>query len=191
MLRAKYINKVTEVNKIYLEDIVKEGDVVVDATMGNGYDTLFLCRLAEENGQVIAFDIQEKALEATRKLLAKEGMEERARLVLDSHVNMGKYVQEDSVDGICFNFGYLPGGDHALATQPETSKKALKVGLELLKKGGVMSLCIYSGGDTGFEEKEVLMNYIKELDERKYVVIVSSYYNRKNNPPIPVLIIKK
>ena len=111
--------------------------------------------------------------------------------MLDSHVNMGKYVQEDSVDGICFNFGYLPGGDHALATQPETSKKALKVGLELLKKGGVMSLCIYSGGDTGFEEKEVLMNYIKELDERKYVVIVSSYYNRKNNPPIPVLIIKK
>ena len=168
-----------------------KGGFYIDATMGNGYDTLFLCRLAEENGQVIAFDIQEKALEATRKLLAKEEMEERARLVLDSHVNMGKYVQEDSVDGICFNFGYLPGGDHALATQPETSKKALKVGLELLKKGGVMSLCIYSGGDTGFEEKEVLMNYIKELDERKYVVIVSSYYNRKNNPPIPVLIIKK
>ena len=77
------------------------------------------------------------------------------------------------------------------SVKPETSKKALKVGLELLKKGGVMSLCIYSGGDTGFEEKEVLMNYIKELDERKYVVIVSSYYNRKNNPPIPVLIIKK
>ena len=191
MKLGKCLTKITDINKLYLEKVIDKGDIVVDATMGNGYDTLFLCRLAEENGQVIAFDIQEKALEATRKLLAKEGMEERARLVLDSHVNMGKYVQEDSVDGICFNFGYLPGGDHALATQPETSKKALKVGLELLKKGGVMSLCIYSGGDTGFEEKEVLMNYIKELDERKYVVIVSSYYNRKNNPPIPVLIIKK
>ena len=50
MLRAKFINKVTEVNKIYLENIIQEGDVVVDATMGNGYDTIYLAKKVGENG---------------------------------------------------------------------------------------------------------------------------------------------
>lgn len=79
----------------------------------------------------------------------------------------------------------------SLATKPESSKNAVIEGLRLLKKGGVMSLCIYSGGETGFEERDTLLAYLKSLDEKKYLVIVSAYYNRKNNPPIPVLIIKK
>ena len=53
-----------------------------------------------------------------------------------------------------------------------------------------MSLCIYSGGDSGFEERDALLSYLKTLDSRKYLVILSSYYNRPNNPPIPVLIRK-
>ena len=139
----------------------------------------------------LAFDIQKQALESTRALLKSEGMEQKARLILDSHENMAKYADEASVDGICFNFGYLPGSDHSLATKPESSKNAVIEGLRLLKKGGVMSLCIYSGGETGFEERDTLLAYLKSLDEKKYLVIVSAYYNRKNNPPIPVLIIKK
>ena len=155
------------------------GGTYIDATMGNGHDTLFLCELAGKEGQVLAFDIQKQALESTRALLKSEGMEQKARLILAS------------VDGICFNFGYLPGSDHSLATKPESSKNAVIEGLRLLKKGGVMSLCIYSGGETGFEERDTLLAYLKSLDEKKYLVIVSAYYNRKNNPPIPVLIIKK
>ena len=108
-------------------------------------------------------------------------MEQKARLILDSHENMAKYADEASVDGICFNFGYLPGSDHSLATKPESSKNAVIEGLRLLKKGGVMSLCIYSGGETGFEERDTLLAYLKSLDEKKYLVIVSAYYNRKNN----------
>ena len=53
-----------------------------------------------------------------------------------------------------------------------------------------MSLCIYSGGDSGFEERDTLLSYLKELDSKKYLVILSSYYNRPKNPPIPVLIWK-
>ena len=53
-----------------------------------------------------------------------------------------------------------------------------------------MSLCIYSGGDSGFEERDALLDYLKQLDTKKYLVILSSYYNRPNNPPIPVLIQK-
>lgn len=167
------------------------GGTYIDATMGNGHDTLFLCRLAGEEGHVLAFDIQKQALESTKALLKSEGMEQKARLILDSHENMAQYADEASVDGICFNFGYLPGSDHSLATKPESSKNAVIEGLRLLKKGGVMSLCIYSGGETGFEERDTLLAYLKSLDEKQYLVIVSAYYNRKNNPPIPVLIIKK
>ena len=79
----------------------------------------------------------------------------------------------------------------SLATKPENSLRAILEGLELLKKDGVMSLCIYSGGDTGFEERDSILEMLKILDSRKYVVILSTYYNRENNPPIPVLVIKK
>lgn len=171
--------------------LANAGGTYIDATMGNGYDTLFLCRLAGNTGYVKAFDIQKQALENTRKLLLENHVEERAELILDSHVNMGEYAKIESIDGICFNFGYLPGGDHFLATQAKTSLEAVETGLTLLKKGGVMSLCIYSGGDTGFEEKDCLLEFVKNLDEKKYVVILSAYFNRKNNPPIPVIIVKK
>jgi len=94
------------------------------------------------------------------------------------------------VSCIVFNFGYLPGGGHSLATIKGTSVLAIHEGLQLLRKGGMMSLCIYSGGDSGFEEKEAILTELKKLDSKKYLVIVSEYYNRPNNPPIPVLVIK-
>ena len=73
--------------------------------------------------------------------------------------NMDRYVQRETVDVICFNFGYLPGGCHEVATAADTSVEAIGKGLGLLKHGGMMSLCIYSGGDTGFEEKEEILGY--------------------------------
>ena len=53
-----------------------------------------------------------------------------------------------------------------------------------------MSLCIYSGGDTGYEEKNTLLAYLKELDTKQWLVIVHSYYNRKNDPPLPVFVVR-
>ena len=145
------------------------GGCYIDATMGKGNDTLFLCELAGENGKVLAFDI----------------------LILDGHEHMDRYAMEESTDVICFNFGYLPGGDHKLATTYQTSIEAIGKGLGILKHGGMMSLCIYSGGDTGFEEKEKILEYIKGLPGREYTVIVNEYYNRKNCPPMPVFIFKE
>ena len=78
----------------------------------------------------------------------------------------------------------------AVITRSQTSIKAMEQGLTLLKKGGLLSLCIYSGGDSGFQERDDVMNWLKQLDPRKYLVIRSDYYNRPNNPPIPVLVIR-
>lgn len=168
----------------------RKGGRYIDATMGNGNDTLMLCELAGESGEVFAFDIQGQAVDATRALLEKNQVTTKYHLILDGHEHMDNYVQTGSVDVICFNFGYLPGGDHEIATRASTSIVAIQKGLALLKSGGMMSLCVYSGGDTGFEEKDCILNYLKELSPKEYTVIVNQYYNRGNNPPMPIFIFK-
>ena len=174
----------------FLKDHVQPGDICIDATMGNGNDTALLSKLADETGRVIAFDIQQMALDNTiKKLLAEECLK-NYELHLDSHETMADYAKENTVSCITFNLGYLPGGDHAKATKGESSIRAIETGLYLLKKKGLMTVCIYSGGDSGFDEKNAVLSYIRELDSKKYLVIISEYANRPNNPPIPVLIVK-
>lgn len=170
---------------------VNPGGVYVDATMGNGNDTLFLCELAGEAGKVFAFDIQEEAIHATAEKLRESGYGKRAALILEGHEHMDLYLKPETADAVCFNFGYLPGGNHAIATRADTSVEAIGKGLAVLKPGGMMSLCIYSGGDTGFEEKEKILKYLKHLPAREYTVIAGEYYNRGNYPPMPVFVFKR
>lgn len=168
----------------FIKKGVKEGGFVIDATIGRGFDTEYLCRLVGEKGKVIGFDIQEEAITSTRERLTNEKIQTPVELILDSHANMNTYVEKESVDGIMFNFGYLPNGDHKVATQAESSIQAIENGLSLLKKGGVMSLCIYHGKDTGFEERDAILNYLKTISHKNYTVIVTELYNRPNHPPI-------
>lgn len=169
----------------------------IDATMGKGNDTKLLCELAKDQGRILAFDIQKEALEETEKMLNgyeigwKMYEDGRIQLILDGHEHMEMYAKSETADVICFNFGYLPGGDHRIATKVETSVEAIKKGLKILKRGGMMSLCIYSGGDTGFEEKDAILEYLRSLPAREYTVIQNTYFNRGNNPPMPVFIFKE
>ena len=182
--------QITEWCHHFIKEHVRRGDCCIDATCGNGNDTKLLCELVGSDGQVFAFDIQEEAVSATRRRLDEAGLSGRVQVIQDSHVHMGEYAQDGSVSCIVFNFGYLPGGDHNIATEKESSVAAIREGLRLLRKGGMMSLCVYSGGDTGFEERDAILGELKSLDGKEYLVIVSDYYNRKNNPPLPVLVIK-
>ena len=175
----------------FLSEHIRPGDFCIDATAGRGRDTAFLCRLVGESGHVIAFDIQEEALASTQTLLEAQGLSSRATLHLDSHSHMDAYAQPGTVDCVVFNFGYLPGGDHSISTRAETSIEAIEKGLALLRPGGAMSLCIYYGGDSGFEEKDALMEYLETVDSTSFTVIVSQFFNRPNHPPIPVFILKE
>ncbi|MDC7288413.1 methyltransferase domain-containing protein [Blautia schinkii] len=174
----------------FIRQQVQEGDLCIDATMGNGNDTLLLSQLCGETGRVLAFDIQNKALKSTEERLHKHDTPHNYKLILDSHTNLENYAEPGSVSCIVFNFGYLPGGSHELCTKPDSSLCALTQALTLLQKGGLLSLCIYSGGDSGFEERDAILSWLKQLDPHSFLVIKSEYYNRPNHPPIPVLVIK-
>lgn len=175
----------------FIRNHVKSGDLCIDATAGRGNDTAYLCSLVGPHGKVLAFDIQQEALDSTHSLLQEKGLEQVAALIQDSHANMEHYAAAGSVSCITFNFGYLPGGDHSICTKSSFSIAAIKAGLTLLKDGGVMSLCLYYGGDSGYEEKEALLSYFKTIDSKQYTVLVTEFSNRPNNPPIPVFILKQ
>lgn len=182
--------QITEWCARFIREQVMEGDICIDATMGNGSDTLLLSCLCGKTGHVFAFDIQEQALVSTKTKLQQENAPENYTLIHASHTEMQQYAEKESVSCIVFNFGYLPGGDHKLATTKETSIPAMEQALSLLKKEGILSLCIYSGGDSGFEERDAVLAWLKTLDSRKFLVIKNDFYNRPNHPPIPVLVIK-
>lgn len=171
-----------------IRKFVGAGDLVIDATAGRGYDTSFLCSLVGESGRVIAFDVQKGAVDSTKRLLNERG--QVADVFLDSHENMTKYAENDSVACIVFNLGYLPSGDHTVFTHAESTIKAIEGGLSLLKKGGLISVCVYYGGDSGYEERDALLPYLKTLDSSKYQVLKLDFYNWTNDPPFPVFIIK-
>ena len=128
-------------------------------------------------------------MRSTEERLERAGLRDRAELICAGHERMKEFVKERAA-AVVFNLGYLPGGDHAVATKADTTLRAAEQALELLKPGGVVSLCIYSGGDTGYEERDTLLSWLRELDPRRWLVIVNCYYNRRNDPPLPVFIIR-
>ena len=155
---GKYLTKITDISKLYLENIINEGDIVVDATMGNGYDTKYLAKKVGEEGFVYSFDIQEVAIKSTKKMLDKENLTHRVKLILDGHENMDKYVK-DQVSCVLFNLGYLPRADHSVITKPQTTIKAIEHSLNLLKPHGVISIAIYTGHEGGLNEKSIIVNF--------------------------------
>lgn len=170
-----------------IKKYIKEDGICIDATAGRGYDTAFLCENCPK-GKVYSFDIQEEAIESTKQLLDSKNLS--AELILDSHANLDLYVKEE-VDCIVFNLGYLPKGNHNIYTHFESTKMAIEKGLNLLKSGGLMCVSVYYGGDSGYEEKDSLLPYLKELDDTKYQVLATFFYNWKKDPPIPIFIIKQ
>ena len=190
MIKAKYLTKITDINKIYLENILQEGDIVVDATMGNGYDTKYLAEKVGENGFVYAFDVQEEAIKSTSKKLEKENLSDRVKLILDGHENMDKYVDKE-VSCVLFNLGYLPRAKHQIITKPTTTIKAIEHSLRLLKPHGIVSIAIYTGHPGGMEEKNTIYEFVKNLDQSEFNVLECGFINQINNPPQLVLIEKK
>ncbi len=182
-----YDKNALKLSHLYIKEHLKEGCTAVDATMGRGRDTLLLSQVVGTGGHVFAFDIQDEAVQATKALLLEHGRE-NVTLLLESHDKMEDYVQ--AADAVIFNFGFLPGGDHLVFSHADVSCRAIDAALRILKPDGFISLCIYYGGDTGFEERDGILNHLAALDQKAYTVMLQSFYNRKNCPPLFAIIEK-
>ncbi len=139
-----------------LRPLIRAGDRVVDATAGNGYDTVFLAECVGPDGKVIAFDIQELALVSARARVDEVGLLDRVNFIHGSHVGMASHVERGSVAVIMFNLGYLPGNDHAVTTEVADTLEALEVAFELIRPGGALSVVCYPGHPAGALEAEAV-----------------------------------
>ena len=172
----------------YASRVVKPGDTVIDATCGKGRDTVLLAKLSGDTGHVYAFDIQRKSILLTKELVASNNIINTI-LVHDSHENIDEYVTT-GITCAMFNLGYLPGADHSLATNGSTIIIAIQKTMQLLRIGGIITIVIYQGGDTGFEEREMVIEFCKGINQEQFTVQKTTFENQKNNPPIFICIEK-
>jgi predicted methyltransferase len=184
------LNNAVNIAKFIMKEKVNSEDIVVDATMGNGNDTLLLAQLVGDKGKVYAFDYQSKALHATSRLLKLNNQDGVVELVQDGHEKMDIYVQE-KVKAVIFNLGYLPGCPAGLKTQGKSTCTALQKAAELLVPSGFIAVVAYTGHDGGTEELEAVEAFCETLNQKEYLSFKINYLNQVNGPPQLIYIEKK
>lgn len=190
-------NKATEVAHSIWRHIVQKGDILVDATCGNGHDTLAMVKMVADkscHGRVYAMDIQKVALESTSSLLDvslnsdKKGLVELSAIC---HSKMEEVVPKGvPVRLVAFNLGYLPCSDKATITKSETTLQALEAAKRILTPGGLISLVVYVGHPGGREEYEAVQAFASGLPVENWLCCKLQMLNR-SSAPILVLLLKR
>ncbi len=166
--------------------VVKPDDTVVDATCGNGHDTLFLARLVPR-GRVLAFDISPLAIANTAARLKEHGVSDRVELFQEDFRNLRAYVTSP-VAAIMFNLGYLPGASRETATKAQHSKQAVETAVNLIRPGGVVTVVCYSGHQGGAEETREILAVTGGLNQKEFEVVKVDFLNQVNHPPLLVAV---
>lgn len=178
----------------YWMQIVEIGDTVIDATCGNGHDTVKLCQLAlsPTKGKVYSFDIQEQAIHNATKEFdnhLKKEIRERLFFAQRCHSTFPEEISSSSVKLIVYNLGYLPGGDKAKTTMISTTLQSLQQAQNLIQPGGVISVTCYPGHEEGAKEQEELLSYLSELQPKEWSCCQHMWFNRQKAPSL--LLIQK
>lgn len=178
----------------YWSQITQIGDTVIDATCGNGYDTLKLCQLvlSADKGKVYAFDIQEQAIESARQMIQNQLLPEQMVQVefqQRCHSTFPVSIPPESIKLIVYNLGYLPGGNKTETTQTETTLQSLRQAQELLQPGGLISVTCYPGHPEGAREEEAILQNISQLSPQEWSCCHHVWLNRRQAPSL--LIIQK
>ena len=178
----KYVGDISKIAHYVIENFLENKETAVDATLGNGHDTDFLC---EKFKKVYAFDIQECAC---RNYNNKK--KDNVFVVNDSHEKLEEYVSEN-IDCIIYNLGFLPGGKKEITTNHKSSLKSIKAALNLLKAGGIAAISIYRGHAEGKIEEKYIIEYVKGLPKDEYGVMYHEFMNRSKDSPLLVIIEKR
>lgn len=173
--------------KTYWKTLLKPGDIVVDATCGNGNDTLFLSQflLSDPESAIFAFDVQPEAILNTESLLRKHLSPDHLKRVLlhrRSHLELTAVPYPFSPKLVVYNLGYLPGGDKLFTTKTETTLESVKMSLQLIADDGAVSITCYPGHEEGFKEEKELLKFAQELSSSKWTVCYHSWLNRPKSP---------
>lgn len=183
----------TEIAKAAVLERLQPGDRAVDATAGNGHDTLWLADRVGPNGHVFAYDIQEQALSTTLNRLKKAGLASHISLFNEGHENLLETLPSEhhqKIAAIVFNLGFLPGADSGLITQATTTLKALDASLQLLRSGGILSVTLYpahSGADTEVEE---VLAWLDQLPPHRVTIRKEPHPQGNPSSPYPLFIVK-
>ncbi|WP_342432689.1 class I SAM-dependent methyltransferase [Neobacillus sp. FSL H8-0543] len=187
------MDKILPFTKNLLKKAVKSGEIVVDATVGNGHDTLFLAELVGESGRVFGFDVQEQAISATKERLSQYGYLERVTIFHTGHEQLEKMIPSEyhgKITGAVFNLGYLPNSDKSIFTRPESTISAVEQMISVLAPEGIIVLVIYHGFPEGAVERDALLSYCQQIDQKTAHVLKYQYINQQNNPPFIIAIEK-
>lgn len=172
-----------QMQKDFINNHLKSGDVAVDFTMGNGHDTLFLSKTVGENGHVYAFDIQEAALVSTAKNLKENSPYNNYTLIHDSHHNLTKYLPQGvKFKAGMFNLGFLPGNNKEITTKRETTLLALECAIENMDKDSVILVAVYPGHLEGEIEGKLVIERLSKLDRKQYCVCLIQLQNSPTSP---------
>lgn len=185
-LSSMIIHPVLDYAHVLAARALEAGSVAIDATVGNGHDTVFLAQTVGPQGTVIGFDLQADALDRAEERLTEHAPEAEVHLLHAGHEDMGASVPEDAqgeIAAVMFNLGYLPGGDHSLTTQPDTTLQALVDATHLLHIGGVITVVQYTGHEGGPEEAEAVTEWASTLPQDTFQVLSYQFVNHRNDPP--------
>ncbi|SDH64297.1 Putative rRNA methylase [Alteribacillus persepolensis] len=177
-----------------IDRFVTTGSVAIDATAGNGNDTLYLAQTAGSNGKVYSFDIQEKAKQNTMQKLQEQQLADRVSFILDSHEHAASYIPAEEypfLKAAVFNLGYLPKGDKTITTTGDTTIQAVNSLLSIMPSGSCIVLVIYHGHEEGKKEKQALESYASQLNQQIVHVLRYEFINQQNNPPYIIAMEKK
>lgn len=176
----------------YWHQLIQPGDIVVDATCGNGQDSLILCNLTLQDlkGKVWALDIQAKAIEQTQNYLAQHLKKEQIARVFyqqGCHSQFPTSIETGTVTLIIYNLGYLPGNNKDLTTLTHSTLESLKQALALLKPGGLISITCYPGHAEGLNEQIALLDFVAYLPANEWSCCHHQWLNRKKSPSLLLL----
>lgn len=176
----------------YWKKILSNEDWAIDATCGNGKDTLALAQMIGSKGGIIGLDIQEIAIQNTRYLLESMLQKEQLpqiQLFTQSHASFPLEALDKPIRLIVYNLGYLPGGNKQITTLRSSTLESLRQALGLILEGGAISITCYPGHSEGEKELKDLLIFSTSLSTRDWNVCHHTWINRQKSPSL--LIIQK
>lgn len=183
------LERVIQYAQTLMRMAIEKGDIAVDATAGNGHDTVFLAELVGPDGYVYSFDVQKEAVDATLLRVLDHAYEDRVRVLHRGHETVDEFIDKE-IGAAIFNLGYLPGSDHSIVTKANTTELAIEKLLKLLKVGGMLVLVIYHGHEGGKEERDEVIRFVSSLPQKYVHVLRYEFINQKNDPPFIIALEK-